>query len=86
MPSWGPFQAAQRHTNCRWLGAWLQITLPMEQDWQRSMRPASILMNIALAEGVIDPSKYLWRRALEGRLQNRDTLIGQLSEYPVAIA
>jgi hypothetical protein len=61
----------------------IQDELLMEQDWQRSMRPASMLMNIALTEGVIEPGKYLWRRPLEGRLQNRDTLIGLRSEYPV---
>jgi hypothetical protein len=64
----------------------IQDELLMEQDWQRSMRPASVLMNIGLTEGVIDSTKYLWRRPLEGRLQNRDTLIGLQSQYPVAIA
>jgi hypothetical protein len=62
----------------------IQDELLIEQDWQRSIRPASTLMNTALTEGVIEPSKYLWRRPLEGRLQNRDTLIGRQSEYPRA--
>lgn len=52
------------------------------QAWERSDRPASGFMTIANAEGVVDPDDYCWRRPLEGRLGNEDTMVGRGGSIP----
>ena len=46
------------------------------QGWEKSFGPASQFMNVASTEGIIDPNHCCRRRPLEGRLENRDTLVG----------
>jgi hypothetical protein len=62
-----------------------QVDTPMEEylgDWQRSQRSAAAFMDIARSEGIIDPDRSCWCLPLEGRLQNRDTLIGEGGGVP----
>jgi hypothetical protein len=54
------------------------------QGWEASEERASAFMDVARSEGIVDPNQFCWRHPLEGRLQNRDTLIGEggvLPEY-----
>lgn len=62
-----------------------QPEAPMEkylQRWERSQERASAFMNIARSEGIIGSNQYCWRLPLEGRLQNKDTLVGEGGVLP----
>ncbi len=62
-----------------------QPDAPMEkylQRWERSMGRASAFMDVARSEGIVGSDQYCWRIQLMGRLQNRDTLIGEGGVLP----
>jgi hypothetical protein len=46
------------------------------QGWEESWMPASEFIDIARAEGIVDPSQSCWRLPLVGMRQNKDTLVG----------
>ena len=47
------------------------------QKWVRSQRGASAFMDLVRSEGIVDSDQYCWRLPLRGRLQNKDTLVGE---------
>jgi hypothetical protein len=56
------------------------------QGWAESDGPAAVFMNIAHAEGIVDPNQHCWRRPLQGQRENKDALVGEggsLPEYAV---
>ena len=50
--------------------------------WEQSRQGASEFIDVARAEGIIDPNQCCWRLPLEGRRQNRDTLVGKGGAHP----
>ncbi len=52
------------------------------QGWEESQMRASEFIDIARAEGLVDPSQSCWRLLLEGRRQNIDTLVGKGGARP----
>lgn len=57
--------------------------VPYLQGWEASFGPASRFMEIDRTEGIVAPTVPCWRRPLVGRLQNKDTLVGQHGIMPV---
>lgn len=53
--------------------------------WTESSGLAAAFMDVDRAEGIIDPDGPCWRRALRGRRENTDTLVGESGYVPVAI-
>ncbi len=56
------------------------------QDWEKSYGPVSKFMNVAATEGIVDPNHHCWVRSLEGRLENRDVLVGKGGSGPELLA
>jgi hypothetical protein len=52
------------------------------QGWERSLLPPSRFMDIDRAQGIVDPRYCCWRCPLEGRLENKDTLVGKGGTLP----
>jgi len=52
------------------------------QRWERSWRVASAFMDVERSEGIVDSNQYCLRLPLEGRLQNKDTLVGEGGTLP----
>jgi len=52
------------------------------QGWEESRMRTSEFIDIARAEGIVDPSQSCWRLPLEGRRQNKDTLVGNGGALP----
>jgi hypothetical protein len=52
------------------------------QGWERSQGQASTFMNVVRSEGMIVSNQYCWRHQLRGRLQNKDTLVGEGGVLP----
>jgi hypothetical protein len=44
-------------------------------DWKESAQPAQMFMQIAKAEGLIDPETHCYQKKLHGSLKNQDTLL-----------
>jgi hypothetical protein len=52
------------------------------QDWEWSNRRASEFVDIGRAEGIVTPNHYCQRRPLAGRLENKDSLVGNGGSVP----
>jgi hypothetical protein len=52
------------------------------EGWEPSGQVASEFIDVARAEGIVDPNQCCWRVPLEGRRQNKDTLVGRGGARP----
>jgi hypothetical protein len=55
---------------------------PYLEGWEASYERASAFMDLGRAAGIVAPDLYCRRRALGGRLENKDTLVGKEGSVP----
>jgi hypothetical protein len=64
---------------------YFQTEAPTEKHpgrWERSLWRASAFMEVVRSEGIVASDQYCWRYSLQGRLQNKDTLVGEGGMLP----
>ena len=52
------------------------------EGWEKPSTPASEFIKVKRTQGMVDSSRHCWRCRLEGRLENKDTLVGKGGMIP----